>query len=180
MEKRLKKLRNGILKVTKDSHGSNFAYSLPSIRDICTSHGCIDEYSRLLALLGDTEKIGPISAKGATKTHRVIASWVTGLEWSSERCQIQKKHVANLAQLSSKNIGMFSSLGITQSEKTLRRDTFTAVMTYKLKLNEHLKKKLYCDGIYKHPRALISWEDDFTRAYAERMFLPVKKTAASR
>ena len=116
---------------------------------------------------------------GATKTQRVIATWITGLESSSERCQIQKTHVANLAQFSSKNIGMLSGLGITQCERTLRRDTTAAGLTYSFTLNEHLKKKLSCDGIFEHPRAMISWEDDFTRADTQQMFLPVKQTAAS-
>ena len=37
-------------------------------------------------------------------------------------------------------------------------------------LNEHLKRKLSCDGMFEHPRALISWKDDFTRAYATNVF----------
>ena len=180
MKKRLKNLRNGIFKASKDNHGSNFSYSLLCIRDLCQSYGCNDEYRRLLALLGDTEQDAlSLSTKGATKTQRVIATWVTGLESSSERCQIQKTHVANLAQFSSKNIGMLSGLGITQSERTLRRGTTAAVLTYGYTLNEHLKRKLSCDGIFEHPRALISWEDDFTRADTQQMFLPVKQTAAS-
>ena len=109
LKERLKNLRKAILKASQDKTGATLKYSLPCIEQLCNDHKCSEEYTRIVALLGDTPiDAVHMSSKAARKVQRVISCWITGLESSSERCIIQKKHVASLTQCSAKNVNLLS------------------------------------------------------------------------
>ena len=107
LKDRLKNLRKAILKASQDQAGATLKYSLPCIEQLCKHHHCPEEYTRVVALLGDTP-IDAVHPKAARKIQRIMSCWVYGLESSSERCVIQKKHVASLTQCSAKNINLLS------------------------------------------------------------------------
>ena len=107
LKDRLRSLRNAVLKASQDQKGATLKYSLPCIEQLCKQHNCPEEYTRVVALLGETP-IDAVHPKAARKIQRIISCWVYGLESSSERCVIQKKHVASLTQCSSRNITLLS------------------------------------------------------------------------
>ena len=107
LKDRLKSLRKAVLKASQDQKGATLKYSLPCIEQLCKQHNCPEEYTRVVALLGETP-IDAVNSKAARKIQRIISCWVYGLESSSERCVIQKKHVASLTQCSSRNINLLS------------------------------------------------------------------------
>ena len=107
LKDRLKSLRKAVLKASQDQKGATLKYSLPCIEKLCKDHECPEEYTRVVALLGKTP-IDAVHPKATRKIQRIISCWVYGLESSSERCVIQKKHVASLTQCSAKNINHLS------------------------------------------------------------------------
>ena len=54
LKDRLKNVRKAILKASQDQAGATLKYSLPCIEQLCKHHHCPEEYTRVVALLGDT------------------------------------------------------------------------------------------------------------------------------
>ena len=107
LKDRLKILRKAVLKASQEKTGATLKYSLSCIEKLCKDHDCPEEYSRIVALLDDTP-VDAVHPKAATQIQRILSCWVYGLESSSERCVIQKKHVASLTQCSARNTTLFS------------------------------------------------------------------------
>ena len=107
MKDRLKNLRQAVLKASQVKTGATLKYSLPCIEKLCKDHNCSEEYTRIVALLGDTP-VDAVHPKATRKIQRILSCWISGLESTSERCVIQKKHVASLTQCSAKSASVLS------------------------------------------------------------------------